>query len=292
MKSNMVKFATFVASLAISSVIASTQVTPESEQLLQRMQENIKSTLLNVAKIETAAGNNMENFYYQISIPEHYSMQFGMVLDFINGTEGLTVLSVSPGGFAQKIGIKVNDIILSIDDYVVNPTNYMTALKKLKDKQHESIRFNVAREDGKLQLLGSVEPLKIPSLNLVAFRSDAKEDTSSNCGRVSVFQLPRGSNKLYSATFYKINDRNLMTRDDTSYKLKPGKHTIFIKEQIQGTQITRNRNSRAKAIEITVEAGKQYALAAEFIPENRMLSFRNDYWRPALWKVTNRKCTL
>lgn len=276
-------------------VMADTELTSESRQLLQHMRENIKDTLVSISQIETAAGKDMDKFYYQLSLPQYETVQLGMVMDIPPSEDGFKVLSTSPHGLAEKMGVLPGDVITKLNDYEITRDSYQAAFTQLKQfKNNQDLQIVVKRGEREERLEGSVVSLKVPSIILVSGIQHglADVDKNSNCGRVSVFDLPRGGDDLHSASFHKVNEKNVMSRMETQYKLPPGKHVIYLKEQIRGENLKRSRNGKAKAIEIQVEAGKQYNLAARFIPQNRMKIFKGEYWQPALWQVTSTKCLL
>ncbi len=276
-------------------VMGKSDLSDKSLLLLQQMQDNIKNTLLSISEIETSKGNDMADFYYQLSLPQHETVQLGMVMDIPDNEDGFKVLSVSANGLAEKLGIKTGDVIKKLNESAITKESYQDVFTELKQLKHnQKIELSIERANKNKVIQGRVDSLTVPSVVLISGiqLATAKVDRTSNCGRVSVFDLPRGGSNLFSATFHRVGDRNVMSRRETSYKLPPGKHVIYVKEKIVGEQLDRSRKGKAKGIEINIEAGKEYSLAARYIPENKMKIFKAEYWEPTLWQVSSKSCVL
>lgn len=115
----------------------------------------------------------------------------------------------------------------------------------------------------------------------------------STCGEVSIFRTPPKARDLHPVELVKIGD-NHKVHIRNHYKLSPGKHQVKVTELIQDPDI-RIRSARrytSKTLEVNVEAGKVYHLAAKFIRKNRFKAHKARYWEPVVWKVTERECQL
>ena len=94
---------------------AESSYTKESKQILQQLQEHIESTLRRVADIEAQAGNKTDAYFYSVSEPaRNEDIYIGLIMDEEPGLKGYRVLSVTPGGLAEKLQISEGDVILSI----------------------------------------------------------------------------------------------------------------------------------------------------------------------------------
>jgi hypothetical protein len=99
---------------------------------------------------------------------------------------------------------------------------------------------------------------------------------------------------LHYANVTRINDRNVNS-DRESFRLSPGKHTVYLHEMIADSMFTRRSRSlqTAKTLEIDVKANTTYYLAAKFIRKNRSEQRNGGYWEPVVWKtLENSTCKL
>lgn len=84
----------------------------------------------------------------------------------------------------------------------------------------------------------------------------------------------------------------------TKVPLAAGKHVLQVVEQIPSTALSsvaaRDRrkanNPRAKTLEIAVEAGQEYALAARLLPDTANRTLSNAHWEPVVWRQEALDC--
>lgn len=121
----------------------------------------------------------------------------------------------------------------------------------------------------------------------------------SSCGRISVFDVaPRGK-QLYSAVLIAIDGHNAGSSDWTSFRVEPGKRVLTVAENIDSRQFSsvaqvqrsKSGRDRYRIIEVDVEPGVTYRLAAQFDLERRNSIRDNAYWHPVIWSQSNESCS-
>jgi len=277
------------------------QYTPESEQLLEQLQGNIKGTLLAVAENEKRAGYDMADFRFSVEIPPQQMTNLGLILDVDHSAEGYKVLSVTPGSTADKLAIKSGDQILAINDVKIDDTDDKNAIKQLNqlvagDQIKLALNNNGNYKEFSTTITGQYIPgvkLEIGSQSAVEGAMVKQEEDSQACGEVSIFFLPPVTKNLYSASISKIDD-NYLKRDYASFRLPVGKHTIYLHERIDDPVFpVRNRGfNRAKTIEIDVKENITYHLGAKFIRKYRLNGSSGRHWNPVVWKTSEKVCNL
>lgn len=281
---------TFAAKSNIDSTI-----TPESEQLVKDLQQQIKSTVAAITELESNAGNSVQDLHIQVDLPAKQSPNLGLVLDLESELGGYKVLSVTPGSLANNLDIIPGDIITAINSIEVSNSNKRKAFSELENSSPGDTLLLTVNKNGKINTINTtVGGQYIPSIRLeIGSQHSTDNDTSQSeldetaCGTVSVFFTPPESKRLYSAYVSKIDDRSV-NRNRESFRLKPGVHTIYLHELIDDPFFTRRYKGiqSAKPIEIDVKVNTTYYLAAKFIKGKAFKQRKGEYWEPVVWKET------
>lgn len=292
--------------LATATVIAaqgSSNLTPESQQLLSQLETQIKGTLLAVAENENRAGRNMDKFYYLVDLPAKQQANLGLVVDVNDVEKGYSVISVTPGSAADEVKITAGDRIVAINQLTINSSNHDKALMQLHDiSPGKKLRLALADKDTtrdvELQVKGDYLPgirLEVgnqPAL-VESYQVASNEENSEACGEVSVFFQPPATRDLYSAYIHKIDDKPMM-RHRHSFRLPPGKHRIYLHELISDPFLTRRKSGlqKAKFIDVDIKPDTTYYFAAKFYRAKKFRTFKEEYWEPVIWRTKERPCKL
>lgn len=294
MKSTMLMTSFLLVVMKAWSVEA-TKHSEKTEQLLQQMETQIVSTLKAIAANEVKSGRDMTDFKYKFSLPAHESASLGAVVDTNERGDGLTVLSITPGGVADELGIRPFDKIMSINGREIVPTETSDTVAQLFNlRAGDELTLVLASGDTLRTIETRVKGQRIPSIALSigdagigAMTSLSNSSTDNECGRVSVFFNPPLVKDYFKAYFHKINDDH-KKRNREQVKLKPGKHTIYLHELISD----KVKNYRkAKPIEIDVQPNTTYHLAAKFNRAKKYSANKGEYWEPIIWKTSEKQCS-
>ncbi len=290
------------------------KITPESEQLVKDLQQQLKSTIAAITELENNAGNSVKDLYFQVDLPAKHSPNLGLVLDLDSPSNGYKILSVTPGSYADKLNLEPGYLIIAINDIPVDSADKRRAFTELENSTAGDLLRLTIDKKGKTETLestvvGNYTPsikLEVGTESSVLSINDAADVNDNSCGKVSVFFTPPKSKRFYNAHIAQINDRYVSSRRET-YRLKPGKHIIYLREQIddfllsirfRSTQSDNKWNRRysrfrgvngsqyAKSIEIDIKPNTTYNLAAKFIKDKRSKQRTGEYWEPVIWKET------
>lgn len=203
------------------------------------------------------------------------------------------ILSVRDGSVAASMGVRVGDRLLKVDELNFSARDLADIVAYLEGLEHGSdIVAVVARGTQTKTLAGTVVATVIPGWRLEVDMGNEQVDISDSnaCGRISVFATPPQARDLYPAYFAEIDGENPPPRRSI-IKLSPGKHVIELHELISDPWVRRKRGlQEAKAIEIDIKADTTYYLAAKFIREKRLNTFREEYWEPVVWREIKQEC--
>ncbi len=300
-------FIVFISALTSSLVKASdnkeTSLSKASMDVIDELQNQIKSSLLTIAEIEKNAGNNGSNIYYAFELPEQNLINFGLVLDVENPADGFNILSVSPGSEADKLGVVAGSKLIKINDININKQTSEQSLSVLQNLAiNDPVSMIVATDKETKTINTTIKGTNLPAVKLEIGTTTTQavlndnlnnDDANANeCGEVSVFFRPSEVKKLYNAYITSINGDGV-NRMKKSFRLKPGKYQFKLHELIDDPFFKRrgNRLQKAKVLEINVKPNVRYDLAAKFLT-NKRLSLRDDFWEPVIWRTSERKCEL
>jgi hypothetical protein len=286
-------------------MVYASQITNESEVLIDELLGHINATAAAIADVERKAGNDVKDIHYLLEVPAKQSPNIGLVLD-INDNNGYRVLTVSPGGLAASFDIIQGDLITAINEVKVTKISKRLAFAELENLvPGDTIKLELNRDGNYSTITTKVEGQYTPSIKielgegkaLSALQTDSSVNDntelaseSSACGTVSVFFNPPETKRLYRGTIARIGDVNF-ANVMSSVKLAPGKHTIYVNEEIDYRLFMQHqrRTRKPKGIEIDVKENTSYYLAAQFLKENRNKQSTGEYWEPVVWKVSEDK---
>jgi len=128
--------------------------------------------------------------------------------------------------------------------------------------------------------------------------SSALAAAESTCGRISVFDsAPRGQ-QLYAVVLIAIDGRLPGPTDSPSFRIEPGKRVLTVAENIDAHQFSSVQQyqrsnagrDRYQTLEVDVQPGVTYRLAAKFDLEQRNSIRDNAYWKPVVWSEVRETC--
>ncbi len=259
----------------------------DAEALAEELRHYINVTISKIIELESNQNPNAKEIDFSLEQINEEKHELGLVLN-----KGQRVIAVTPGSLSDKLGIVSGDILkkLAIDGVEVNHRAKFTM------KTGASIDAKIIRNGNSLRLKDTISgsdfdwQLKVDSYVLTETND---ENIGKDCGRLSVFFKPPEAKNYYPVMFKQLNSKAI-SLGRTNLKVPPGKHTIKLHELINshGFRIRRPFYAKGKDIDINVEPNKTYYLAAEFDSSKRMKSKGEEYWKPIVWKVTERECEL
>lgn len=279
----------------------------------QRLHEEMQSMLVRLVESGALPGDGA----LALSAPASRQPDFGAILDvrYRAGSDaGLPVLGVTPGGSAARLGVQPGDRLLAVNGVSLaglgaDADGRALAARTLRDAllaHSGSLELSVER-GAKVQVLrGSVDVVEVPAYRLelgaaiatAALAQSGGGDGVSSCGRVSVFDVAPRSQQLYPAVLIAVDGQLPGPSSSEVFRLEPGRHVLRVAERIDPVQFndlqrrTRDRGSRDryKELEIDVQPGITYRLAARFNIDRRNQIRDNGYWDPVIWKEVAETC--
>jgi hypothetical protein len=287
-----------------------------SSRVEQRLHEEVQSVLMRLIQSGELSAEQAEALSLQA--PAGRQAAFGAYFDVRHreGAEnqGVVVLGVASGSSAASIGLRPGDRLIAIDGtslvgFESDSEGRSLALAPLREhllEDADSVELRVVRDGVEQTLSGPVQVVELPAYRLslgsaLAQATLAAEDSSgssSSCGRISTFDIAPRTQQLYAAVLIAIDGKLPGPRDLDNRRVSPGRHVLRVAEAIDPRrfgdiarfQRSRPYRDRYKEIEVDVQPGITYRLAARFLPEHRHSIRDGAYWEPVIWKETPESC--
>lgn len=277
----------------------------EAKMLAQELQDVIDETVNSIVKLEQEAGAEIDEIYLALESNGKSSGRLGIVFD----QKSLVVLSVTPHGLADRLGVMTGDTLLSIhqNKNQIFPTGSRTETEmqngdqlvaKVKRRGEEiSLNYNVEYSKNlpswRFELGDSAPDPEKLALNKL---ENANHNKPQGCGRISTFARPPFSKYLSRVQVYQIDGDNVLNNHST-FKVDAGVREVFVgyiganhRANIQRMRTSSRNEDNSNILKIEVEPNKIYHLAAKFYQKTTSETGRGHFWEPVVWKITDSNC--
>ncbi len=232
----------------------------------------------------------------RISRPARAHHELGAVLDLAGAVDrGAEVLAVTPGGAAERLGLRRGDRVRSINAVAVGRDGGAEALRAAMAAASGGLVLVVERDGQEFELRGAADTVALPGYELLL--AGVAGSGGSSCGRINVFDVFPRSERIYPVIVIDVDGRGMGF--GPSYRLSHGRHVVTVAELIDTREFSgidlRRKNhglprDHYKQIEIDVQPGVTYRLAARFHRERRHEIFDKTYWDPIVWSEVAEPC--
>lgn len=219
------------------------------------------------------------------------SWSLGAVVDVRPGGDGGRVMAITPGGAAERLGLREGDRVLSVNGRAIGGEGDASALEGALQASDGRLRIEAVRNGEPLVLSGAADP-------------GAAAD-GAGCGYVATSGgTPRLSENVYPVRVFDI-DGNGTPLASGSHELAAGTHVLLVEELVDRHRLDpwqRDRRDRmrerlgpraAKALVVEVAADTRYRIGARLLPgrlDSRGIG-SNGFWEPVVWETEPARCT-
>lgn len=212
--------------------------------------------------------------------------------------KGITILAITPGGAANRIGLQAGDQLR-----VVNG-------RRLDDTLTPSSVLEQALQEGNGSL--KIEAIRNGESIFLSGRADAESPiatrhlgTSGFCGYVTdQAAAPKISQGIHAAVITSIDGRSTSLQSVNRHRLSAGRHVLVVSEAIEDLYFNssqqknrfytlRRLHARAhKALVVDVKPGMILRVGAKLLHDklNSESIRNNEYWQPVVWKEVPERC--
>ena len=293
----------------------------------QRLREELSVVMMDLIQSGAFGNTAPQQIALDIDAPPQKVSNLGLLVDSKGGAaDGLHVLAVTPGGNAERIGLRAGDVLLALNGTPLASADGAATLRNTVDTLPDGGRldFNV-RRDGRTETMGGASAsMVLPAMHLsigngTALASNAGANAASanaagnspaegyngaspanggsGCGRISDFDVaPRGQG-LHAATIIAIDNKAPGPHGSKAYMIGSGTHVLKIGEHIESRYFSfndRQRNAQIgggyKTLSVDVAPDTTYFVAARLNEDQRDNPAHGAYWDPVLWKQVPESC--
>ena len=233
-----------------------------------------------------------------VSLAQASSGEFGAVIDSRRtGVAGRTVLAVTPGETAARMGLLPGDVIVSINGDRLDATdNVSSKLRSASTAAGTHLSVGVLRDGRPLTLSVSRDQLTAaPDVNAVAGCGYLSGDGAS----------PRNTQGIYPVEILNIDGTSTPAMSSPHrHRIDAGRRVLILRELVDDHRFTplplkerrrllaHDRASAYKVLIVDVDPDTRYDIGARLKdPRPGIGSIRNNtYWEPVVWRRTPSPC--
>lgn len=284
----------------------------------QRLRENLRVLLLEMVQTGAFGTAPTSGITLSIEEPRQRVGSLGVLVDSAGAErarDGLRVLGTTPGGSAERIGVRAGDLIVGVNGVSlaglgVEPGGSSLAAARLREQvdaldDGAALAIDLQRDGRPLRVEGAVASTWIPAMRLVVGDGALLADSGSTgasaamtagCGRISIFDVAPRQESLHAATLNQIDGRAPGVTGQTSFRVPAGVHVLEVGEAIENRYLSfndRQRNSgpsRYKSLTVTVAADTTYHVAARLNEDKRSEWRDGAFWDPVVWRESAEPC--
>lgn len=279
----------------------------------QRLRAELRAVMTELVESGAFGAAPAHEIRMDIDTPAQRVSNLGLLVDSARADrDGVHVLAITPGGAAEKMGLRSGDVLLAVNGTALANTDGAAAtLRRSVDQLPDGARlaFEVQREGRRHTLAGTPSSVYLPAMHLTvgdgtqlatagSGGGGAMPADSAGCGRISDFDVAPRGDRLHAAKIISIDGVSPGPTGTRAYRVSAGRHVIKVAEQIESRYLSfsdRARNSaigsdRYKALDVDVPPDTTVLIAARLNEDQRSEWKDGAYWDPVAWKQTAERC--
>ena len=279
----------------------------------QRVREELRAAMTGL--IESGAFGNPppQQISLDVDSPAQRVSNLGVLVDSAQARgDGVHVLAVTPGGAAERMGLRAGDVLVGVNGNSLADAAAAASLRQTIDALPDgsTLAFDVRRDGAPRAVSGKLAGVYLPAMHLsvgngVALASAASGATSGErevamqgCGRISDFDVAPRQDHLHAAKIISIDGITPGPTGTRAFRVTAGTHTVKVGEQIESRYLSFNdqqRNggvssARYKTLSVDVAPDTTTLIAARLNEDQRSNPQGGAYWDPVAWKQTTESC--
>ncbi|MBA8882621.1 PDZ domain-containing protein [Dokdonella fugitiva] len=277
----------------------------------QRLRAELRAVMTELVESGAFGSAPPHEIRLDIDAPAQRVSNLGLLVDSArDDRDGVHVLGITPGGAAEKMGLRSGDVLLAVNGTTLANTDGAAATLRQSIEQLPDgarLAFEVQRDGRRQTLAGTPSSVYLPAMHLTVGDgtrlasnggAGAMPAGEAGCGRLSDFDVaPRGEH-LHAAKIISIDGVSPGPTGTRAFRVSAGRHSIKVAEQIESRYLSFNdraRNSaigsdRYKTLDVDVPPDTTVLIAARLNEDKRSEWKDGAYWDPVAWKQTAEAC--
>jgi hypothetical protein len=284
----------------------------------QRVREELRAVMAELIESGAFGDKSPQQISLDVDAPAQRVSNLGLLVDSAHAhPDGLHVLGVTPGGGAERMGLRAGDVLVALNgDSLANAVDAAADLRRAVDSLPNggALAFDVHRDGRALTMSGALSSIYLPAMHLMVGASLVASNSttasgmttaaataatgSSGCGRISDFDVAPRQQQLHSAKIMSIDGVAPGPTGAESFRVTAGTHTLKVAERIENRYLSfsdRQRESglatrRYKTLVVDVAPGTTTLIAARLNDDKRNEWKDGAYWDPVAWKQVTEAC--
>lgn len=229
----------------------------------------------------------------------HARYVLGAVVDVRRANaKGITILAITPGGTANRIGLQAGDQLRVVNGRRLDDTlTPSSVLEQALQEGNGSLKIEAIRNGKSIFLSGRADtesPIAASHIGASRF-----------CGYVTdQAAAPKISQGIHAAVITSIDGRSTPLQSPNRHRLSAGRHVLVVSEAIEDLYLNssqqknrfytlRRLHARAhKALVVDVKPGMSLRIGARLLRDKLDSENirNNEYWQPVVWKEVPERC--
>ncbi len=293
--------------MGLTAMPAGTAGPPAAEQ---RLRDELRVLLLELVQSGAFGATTPERIELVLDEPGRRVANLGLLVDSTGAEQardGLHVLGTTPGGSAERMGLRSGDVILAVNGATLaglggNALGGALAATRLREAvdtlaEGAELVFDVRRGERELRLSGPLASTWLPAFRLALGNpaTTSPAAAAGGCGRISIVDVAPRQQGLHAVTLNRIDGRTAGVGEQTSFRLPVGEHVLELGEHIESRYLgindrLRNQQPRYKSLVVRVQAGTTQFIAAQLHADKRTEWVDGAYWDPVVWREAAEPC--
>jgi hypothetical protein len=284
-----------------------TEAGVSSSNVEQRVRAELRAVMTELIESGAFGSAGAADIHLDIDTPAQQASNLGVLVDSSRkDRDGVHVLGITPGGAAQKMGMRGGDVLVAINGRSLTGSDSAAALLRNTVEtlpNGGALGFDVRRDDRMLSLSGTLSSIRLPAMRLtigdgeqVAAAGGAT--ATGGCGRINDFDVAPRQQGLHAAKIIAIDGEAPGPQGSHSFRVSAGRHAVKVAELIDSRYLPFNdrlRNagpsaSHYKTIEVDVAPDTTSLIAAHLDDAKRAEWKDGAYWSPVAWKQISESC--
>lgn len=273
----------------------------------QRVRAELRAVMTELIESGAFGSAGATDIHLAIDTPAQQVSNLGVLVDSARkDRDGVHVLAITPGGAAQKMGVRSGDVLIAVNGRSLAESDAAATLLRGTVEalpNGGALGFDVRRDDRLLSLSGTLSSIQLPAMRLTI--GDGEQVASadglgptSGCGRISDFDVAPHQQGLHAAKIISIDGVAPGPQGSHSFRVAAGRHTVKVAELIDSRYLPFNdrlRNSgpsasHYKTVEVEVAPDTTSLIAAHLDDARRGDWKDGAYWSPVAWKQISESC--
>jgi len=273
----------------------------------QRVRAELRAVMTELIESGAFGNAGAKDIHLDIDAPAQQVSNLGVLVDSARKDhDGVHVLGITPGGAAEKMGVRSGDVLVAVNGLSLAESNSATALLRGTVEalpNGGALAFDVRRDSRVVSMSGTVSSIRLPAMRLTIGDGEqvamaGGSSASGGCGRISDFDVAPRQQGLHAAKIIDIDGVAPGPQGSHSFRVAAGRHSVKVAELIDSRYLPFNdrlRNagptaSHYKTIDVDVAPDTTSLIAAHLDDEKRTQWRDGAYWSPVAWKQISESC--